>query len=556
LKNLKFSYLSIKIILILAILLLSDIMMQNGHALNSEMGRPDESLKNEKSVITFNQIEKSYLKNLNKVKMCVDPDWEPYEHISKKGIHEGIAADIVNLIAERTGVSIELLPSKNWEESIENSKTGKCQIISFLNKTRKREKWLIFTEPYFSDPNVIITREEYRFISNPSTLSNVTMVLPGGTSIEERIRKDYPDFKIITVKSEAEVFDMVSERKADMTVRSLTMAAYTIKKEGMFNLKIAGQIPDYFNEFRIGVKKDQPILRDILNKGIMSITPKEIQQIVNRHISINVQTAVDYALIFRIITAFAFVSIIGFLWIYQLRKLNYKLKLRESELVILSNKLSQDVANRIIAEDKIKHLLAEKEIILKEVHHRIKNNMNTIKGLLFLQAESLKDKTAVSALNDAQSRVESMMVLYDKLYLSEGFGKLSIKEYLPVLLDEIIENFPNKEIVEIEKNIEDFTLDANTIFSLGIIVNELITNIMKYAFIGKTSGVVIISAFIKGNIVTLIIQDDGIGMPESISFENSTGFGMQLVSMLIQQIGGNICIERNHGTKFMLEFSV
>lgn len=208
------------------------------------------------------------------------------------------------------------------------------------------------------------------------------------------------------------------------------------------------------------------------------------------------------------------------------------------------------------ASSEIKNLLTEKEIMLKEVHHRIKNNMMTIKGLLCIQAGTLTDSSAVAALHDAESRVGSMMVLYDKLYLSESFQELSIKEYLPVLVNQIIDNFPDRKKVVVENHIDDFSLKAATLFTLGIMLNELLTNIMKYAFTGRDSGVITISALLHENHVLISIADNGIGMPESIGFENSTGFGMQLVGMLTTQVGGIMKIERVNGTKFMLEFDL
>jgi len=215
-----------------------------------------------------------------------------------------------------------------------------------------------------------------------------------------------------------------------------------------------------------------------------------------------------------------------------------------------------DITELKLAEEKIRSLLAEKELILKEVHHRIKNNMNTIKSLLFLQADTLKDQSAVSALHDAESRVESMMVLYDKLYRSTDVRELSIKEYLMELVDEIIGNFPNQKIVKIHKHIDDFVLSAGILFSIGIIVNELLTNIMKYAFSGRDSGAITVSASKKDNIATIVIQDNGVGIPDSIGFEKSSGFGLDLVGMLTQQIGGIIKIERGEGTKFVMEFGL
>ena len=215
-----------------------------------------------------------------------------------------------------------------------------------------------------------------------------------------------------------------------------------------------------------------------------------------------------------------------------------------------------DITERKQAEEKIQNLLVEKELVLKEVHHRIKNNMNTINSLLIIQTDLVEDPAAVNALNDASARVQSMMVLYDKLYHSADFNEISVIEYLPSLIDEIVLNFPNSKTVKIEKSIDDIVLSTKILQPLGIIINELLTNIMKYAFIGRNDGLITVSASLKGNTFSLKIQDNGVGIPESVTFESSTGFGMQLVSMLINQINGTIRIERGGGTGFIVEFEI
>ncbi len=214
-----------------------------------------------------------------------------------------------------------------------------------------------------------------------------------------------------------------------------------------------------------------------------------------------------------------------------------------------------DITESKFAEDKIKTLLAEKELMLKEVHHRIKNNMNTIAGLLLLQSYTLKEPAAVAALQDARNRVISMMVLYDKLYCSVDFHRISIREYIAPLVDEVVGNFPNKAIVKIEKYIDDFMLDAKKSSSLGIIINEVLTNIMKYAFTGRDNGKITVSARAVDGLATIVIEDDGNGIPESVDVAASRGFGLQLVDMLAKQLRGTIKIERVSGTRFVLEFA-
>ncbi len=213
-----------------------------------------------------------------------------------------------------------------------------------------------------------------------------------------------------------------------------------------------------------------------------------------------------------------------------------------------------DITERKLAEAQIKHLLAEKELNLKEVHHRIKNNMAAMMSLLYLQSRKLKDPSAVAALEDAGRRMQSMGVLYDKLYHSIGYDALSTAAYFSPLIDEILGNFPGGESVQLRKRIDDFNLDVKRLQSLGIIVNELITNIMKYAFGGKPDRNIGVSLILSDRMVALTVEDDGFGMPESVSFEYSTGFGLMLVQALTAQLDGTVRIERGNGTKVVLEF--
>jgi len=217
--------------------------------------------------------------------------------------------------------------------------------------------------------------------------------------------------------------------------------------------------------------------------------------------------------------------------------------------------IGRDITDRKAAEEKIQSLLQEKELVLKEVHHRIKNNMNTIKALLLLQAGLVNDPSAIAALHDAGNRVQSLMLLYDKLYRNDNFKVLSVKDYLSVLVDEIISNFSNREMITAEKRFDDCILDAALLFPIGIIVNEIITNAMKYAFNGIDNGIIGVSLIRDEKRAVLTIEDNGIGIPESIDLENA-GFGLQLVRMLTGQIRGTVSIDRSKGTRFIIDFNI
>lgn len=301
--------------------------------------------------IKFTPREQAYLQQAGLIRMCVDPDWAPFERINGQGRHEGIAADLVQLVAQRVGLRIEVLPVRNWDESLAASQAGRCQIMSFLNQTPARDGWLLFTDPIFSDPNVIITREEHPYIADPRALSQERIALPRGTMVAERVRRDFPDLQIILTNSEEESVALVSERKADMTVRSLIVAAHAIKKEGLFNLKIAGQIPEYTNQLRIGVLKREPVLRDILNKGVQTLTPQERETISNRHVAVRIQQGVDYSLAWKVLAGVSLLLFGAFYWNRKLASLN-----RELARLSVTDQLT-GLFNRLRLDEALEHEL-------------------------------------------------------------------------------------------------------------------------------------------------------------------------------------------------------
>jgi PAS domain S-box-containing protein len=214
-----------------------------------------------------------------------------------------------------------------------------------------------------------------------------------------------------------------------------------------------------------------------------------------------------------------------------------------------------DITGRKKSENEIKSLLHDKEVLLKEVHHRIKNNITTIESLLSMQADSITNPEAITALQDAISRVTSMRVLYDKLLISEEYRDLPVKDYLEDLIDCILPPTETAHI-SVEKRIAEFSLPSKQLFTIGIILNELLTNITKYAFVNRDTGTVKISCLKSGNHITFSIQDNGIGLPDGFDIDKTDGFGFMLVRILCQQLQGSIAIENKNGALITLEFDI
>ena len=215
---------------------------------------------------------------------------------------------------------------------------------------------------------------------------------------------------------------------------------------------------------------------------------------------------------------------------------------------------SIEITERKHAEDKIKVLLEDKERLLEEVHHRIKNVLYAIKGLLTLQAAAESGAEGRATLLEAANRVQSMMMLYDKLQKSSDYLSVSTQPYLSTLAVAIVANFSGNIPVTLEKSIDDCVLSAEKCQPLGLILNELLTNVMRHAFVGKSSGTATVTFRVDEGRGVLVVQDDGQGLPDSIDFNNSHSLGLRLVSLLSKQIGGTVRTERGNGTKVIVEF--
>jgi len=215
-----------------------------------------------------------------------------------------------------------------------------------------------------------------------------------------------------------------------------------------------------------------------------------------------------------------------------------------------------DITERKIADDKIEALLEEKKLLLQEVHHRIKNNMNVSISLLSLQEEQLENAEAKAALVNARGRLLSMMVVYDKLYRSRDFRHVSASDYFSELLDALAAQF-DTALIAFERHFDEIILDSNVLSPLGIILNELLTNACKYAFPGGSKGTVTVRlTALDDRNATLVVSDNGTALPDSFDLHGQKGFGLILVTGLAAQIGGSVSLDRENGTAFTVRFPV
>jgi PAS domain S-box-containing protein len=208
----------------------------------------------------------------------------------------------------------------------------------------------------------------------------------------------------------------------------------------------------------------------------------------------------------------------------------------------------RDITERKRAEEKIQKQLSEKELLLREVHHRVKNTIASIEGLLAFQAGSADDLKVKNVLNDTLSRVQSMRILYEKMLLSGNYRDVPVKAYLGNIVDSLLEVYNYKKNITIIKTISDFGLSSKSAESLGIIASELLTNAFKYGADGSDAVNVTLSVDMEDDTVNMIVQDRGAGIQHSSEKPYVSGFGLTIVRLLVEQMRGTFNYTTQNGT--------
>ncbi|MBD2490292.1 histidine kinase dimerization/phosphoacceptor domain -containing protein [Aulosira sp. FACHB-615] len=215
-----------------------------------------------------------------------------------------------------------------------------------------------------------------------------------------------------------------------------------------------------------------------------------------------------------------------------------------------------ELAERQKAESELRSALAEKEILLKEVHHRVKNNLQIVSSLLELQSQTLIDPEVIRVFQDSQNRIDSISLIHKNLYTSPNIGQLDVVDYIQSLATSILISYQNGlERIELKTDIAPISINIDQAIACGLILNELISNSLKHAFPKDQKGIITITLEKNHHHIKMSIQDNGVGIPNDLDWRNSNSLGLSLVSDLVtEQLEGSITLERNHGTVFTIQF--
>ena len=217
--------------------------------------------------------------------------------------------------------------------------------------------------------------------------------------------------------------------------------------------------------------------------------------------------------------------------------------------------VSHDITERKVMENTISSSLREKEFLLKEIHHRVKNNLQVIASLLSMQAKKATDPNVKGSLMDSQNRVKSIALVHEKLYQSKSLDRIDYADYLNKITNYLFEAYNvNRAQIASTVNAENIYIDINQAVPCSLILNEMLTNSLKYAFPDGRKGEITIDLTADATNFILIYHDNGMGIPEGVTFERSESLGMQLINGLTRQIDGTIDMQRGDGTTFIIKF--
>lgn len=216
----------------------------------------------------------------------------------------------------------------------------------------------------------------------------------------------------------------------------------------------------------------------------------------------------------------------------------------------------RDISERKQAEEQLKASLEEKELLLKEVHHRVKNNLQVISSIFSLQSQALEDEKALAILEESQNRISSMSLIHEKLYQAANLTNIDFAEYIYDLAHHLLASYNvNPDWIQTEMNIESIPLNLDSAIPCGLLINELISNSLKHGFPNERRGTIyIFLGFIDEETLCLKVEDDGIGLPEDFNPNQATSLGFSLITSLTQQLRGRLKFQNNPGASFEITF--
>ncbi len=525
--------------------------------------------------ILLTKKEKKYLEKKRVLKICTNPNWAPIE-FTNNDKPQGVSIDIIKIIARKLSLETKFVRTKTWKESQEYIRDKKCDILPAAIKTKQREKYAIFTNPYLIYGLAIVTKKDKPFVKNLESIIDKKMSRKSNSGLIAQLKSKFPNIKIIKTKGYKEALEAVEQGKVYFTISTFPILSYYKKKYNFENLQIAGYTKMKY-KLRIVVRKDEKTLLNILNKALLTI-PKDTKNIINeKWTTMHVVKQYDYTLVWKLSFVFLLIFLI-FLFLYsKQRKLKNKLeKLNHT----LEERIKKEVEKSRIQDQKLfqQSRLAQMGEMISMIAHQWRQPLAAISAT----TSNLKFKIMLDELDPQVLEKEIDLIDKYSQHLSKtiddfrGFFKEN-KHKEKVTLEELIEN--TLDIVE--KSLKNKNIRINKLFKckkkFEVYQNEIIQVILNLiknaedALLEKNIKypVITLKTSCKKNIGTIIIQDNAGGIPDEIldkifdpyfstkMEKDGTGLGLYMSKTIVEQhCEGKIYVKNDKdGAIFTIELN-
>jgi signal transduction histidine kinase len=526
----------------------------------------------------LSEAEKAWIQKHPVVYWGVDPQWPPFSSYDKQGQMRGIDPEIVNLVAKRTGLNMQLVRTTSWPDTIRKIKTGEIDVVAGIARTEQREQVLklAFTEVFCRFPTAIVTRRDMPFVLMMDELKSKRIVLPRGYALTEEFQRLYPEIKLILTNTEEQSMLMVSGNRADVTALNVASAAYIVHMRGLANLKITGFTQREFF-LSLAVRDSNPELHSILEKGLATINPREMEAIYAHYIQTDTLKEIDWRTwrqraIYAVLAGA--VGLIGLLlWNRKMAHEIRRRKAAETGLVQARDKIEthvRELASRAHEMELLNKNLAfankDLESFSYSVSHDLKSPLRRVKGfadLLEKDAGNRLESAERGYLEVIKNESERMNKLIEGLLDFARIGHREIR-FETVELERVVKGViagvqlehPEREILWEVQPLPTIDCDRELI---KLVVENLIGNAVKFTR-GRTPTRIEIGVLPNNDGIEEIVfyvKDNGAGFEASGAgklfnafqrlhsekeFEG-TGIGLANVQRIIQKHGGRVWAE-------------